>query len=293
MNLHGYFGLNEGEQDTRYRQLADDIYEITYEFLSDTTNLRSYTSKGLDAPQGEPDEGTRAITVSLHEAVRDDEEGMISAFFDTVSFSFIARERKGPPTGDPETVFDFSDTGPFKQGNLGWITVETVLDLDPLEPFPTEWEWYSIAVHNGYAASLWKAHRNHIIHEITHALDWMRWKGTEGPKQRYDSEKLLYGKPDEREAEKRKYLSDPMEMNAVMQQKFYEVVRSLNLTTRDTAIRSMGGSPTGLYNLVLKRFKDEDYSKYATPDFDRRMKKRVAQLWNDILSRYNKPKIPK
>jgi hypothetical protein len=293
MNLHGYFGLSEGTQDSEFRTLADDIHKIVLGFLRDTSSLYQYAQKGLDAPQGEPDEGTRAVTISFYEQVSDKSEPLLASFFDTVSFSFIVREQSGPPSGNPTTVFDFSNTGPFREGNLAWITIETEMESSPLEPFPDEWQWYVMAVKEGDAHDLWNKHRNHIIHEITHALDWMRWKGSEVPRQRYDSNKILYGTPEEKAAERKKYLSDPMEMNAVIQQKLYEIERTINRSSRESAIRSMGKSPQGLYQLVRGRFNQEDYAKYASEDFDRRLMKRVAQLWYDVLSHYEKPKNQK
>lgn len=178
----------------------------------------------------------------------------------------------------------FENSGGFHppvDGVPAWIDIRGTYPLHVGDLPMTNYEWQYHIAHNG--AHILRKNRDTMMHEIIHYLDSLRWKDDRGMQATYSSDDGRSSDIEQAQA----YFSDPAEMNAYAQESLASVEDELkNVKTREEAISRMGGSATDLYKKVYEK-KLSQFGDQVPDDVLRRLKKRVAQLWNDVLYRFS------
>lgn len=128
-----------------------------------------------------------------------------------------------------------------------------------------------------HAPGMVKSNRDAFVHELIHAIDSERIP----PEART---KHLRASQPAAGANYTKYYNDPLETNAFIQQGMSKMVDQLrNVSTPQGRRLVMGGTSQEFFQNLLKRM-DQNFVKHLTPDNRRKLAKRAAQLYGELVS---------
>lgn len=250
--LDSYFGIFEGAEDSKHRQVALDLYKKLLE--------RFRTIKDADLKTPKPAEPY--VSMNVGELLNDPE-------YDDLDLAFIATKETSK-----EAVNGKMSARVKGQNSLMSLYVGVPEVTLPRIKTP---EWKKIMKKNIHV--VFSRMREIFWHEFIHYADLKRMS----PK----SQKGAFAKSVKASREGGgKYYSDPLEYNAFVQQGLIKIDDFLLSGVKDKAeaTRLLGGSPTKFYQMVLKVIPYQ-MQKAMTDDYKNKLKKRVAQMWMDTMSR--------
>lgn len=138
-------------------------------------------------------------------------------------------------------------------------------------------------------SKMWNSQaRSSIVHELTHHIDYHRWKDPEtfaATYRRKDAEASI---------DAGKYYSDPAEMNAFTQQMFDYIDRQIESSDFIDSMKKFKiafdvKNAEDLFDVILQEMKNKKplLAKHIIGDFKRRLQKRTYQYWIDLERRFS------
>lgn len=248
--LDGYFSIfNEGSNDAKLRQQALDVFKRSQEAL------RNIRPDMVNIPEA----GKSIASVNLGDVLGDSD-------LKDLDLRFIKGEtdrlRGALKVKGKKASLDIQvsiQPGPSKSGT-GDITPD---------------QWKAVMVKNAHRV-LERA-REVFFHEFVHYQDWKRM----GKKT-----KVLSKTPGMKTHGAQAYYSSPLEFNAFLQQGLSNIEHYLDGKGPADIKKTIGNSADEFYRRVLKVLMP-GFAKNLTPKYQAKLKKRVAQMWNDIKSGTN------
>lgn len=273
--LDRYFGLfSEGADDAKHRARALDVYERTLEALKHI--------KPSDL--GIPSSREKNVSVDLGELLDEPELSDLELWFTPWT-----------KHGEGKTGGKDGEFGHTKNKYVKYVRLFVMLgkDVDANEltarakNIPIE-KWKDLIARN--ASKILQRSKQAFWHEFIHYIDYNRVHPDSRPgafQKKNQLGNLKSHDPVDIEKKKAKYYNDPIEFNAFVQQGLSQIENHLrSIKSKADAQKLVGKSANEFYTLVLKVL-TPSFVKYMDEKFKAKLKKRVAQMYQEIMQKFD------